>query len=104
MSRYPGTWFTTQSPALLAIHATDDEVNPFESSRTLYDEAAGPAMLVAVNGGSHLGPFTTDGEEPEVAALAGAFLRAHLAGDTSAAGQLESLANANDDLSLVAER
>jgi fermentation-respiration switch protein FrsA (DUF1100 family) len=101
-ARYDGSWFTTQSPPLLAIHGTDDEVNPFASSTTLYDGATGPAMLVAVQGGSHLGPFTTDADEPDVATLVADFLRAHLEGDPTAAGRLVADANVDGELSLVA--
>ncbi len=89
-ARYDGTWFTTQSPPLLAIHGTDDEVNPIASSQQLFDDATGPKMLVTVDGGSHLGPFTTDPAEPAVAALAADFLRAHLEGDLAAASRVSS--------------
>jgi fermentation-respiration switch protein FrsA (DUF1100 family) len=97
---YDGTWFTTQSPALLAIHGVDDEVNPFSSSQALYDGATGPRMLVAVEGGSHLGPFTNDPSEPAVATLAVDFLRAHLTGDASAADRLNADADVPGVLTL----
>jgi fermentation-respiration switch protein FrsA (DUF1100 family) len=101
-ARYDGTWFTTQSPPLLAVHGTADEVNPFDSSTTLYDGATGPAMLVAVQGGSHLGPFTTDDDEPAVAALAADFLLAHLEGDAAASARLATDVGGGGALSLVA--
>jgi fermentation-respiration switch protein FrsA (DUF1100 family) len=101
-ARYDGTWFTTQSPPLLAIHGTADEVNPLESSEQLYDDAAGSKMLVTVDGGSHLGPFTTDPVEPTVGRLVGDFLRAHLDDDPSASGRLGSDANVAGDLTLIA--
>jgi fermentation-respiration switch protein FrsA (DUF1100 family) len=102
-ARYDGSWFTTASPPLLAIHGTADEVNSFESSTTLFDDATGPKMLVGVDGGSHLGPFTTDPVEPEVATLAAEFLRDHLEGDTVAAGRLDTDANVDGELTLVAQ-
>ena len=100
---YGGSWFSTTSPALLAVHGTDDAVNPYESSQSLFDQATGPKMLVAVNGGSHLGPFTTDAVEPEVAAVIAAFLRAHLEADPTAAAQIDALANATGSLTVRGE-
>lgn len=101
-AQYGGSWFTTASPPLLLIHGTADEVNPFASSSALFDEATGPKMLVAQVGGSHLGPFTTDTVEPEIAALAADFLRAHLERDAAAAGRLGADANIDGELTLVA--
>ncbi len=57
---YPGSWFTRQSPPLLAIHGDADEVNPYWASEQLFADARGARRLVTVLGGSHLGPFTTD--------------------------------------------
>ena len=96
---FSGSWFTGETtPALLAIHGTADEVNPYASSESLYDEAAGSKMLVAVDGGSHVGPFTGsingDASVHDVAALIAGFLHAYLEGDAAAAGQLPTLANA----------
>ena len=101
-ARYDGTWFTTQSPALLAIHGTADEVNPIGSSEQLYDDATGSKMLVTVQGGSHLGPFTTDAVEPTVAALVDDFLHAHLDGDAAAAARLPADSNVPGALDLAA--
>ena len=101
-ARYDGLWFTTQSPPLLAVHGTDDEVNPLESSEQLFDDATGSKMLVTVDGGSHLGPFTTDPGEPAVGALVGDFLRAHLSGDAAAAQRLGNDADVAGVLSLAA--
>jgi pimeloyl-ACP methyl ester carboxylesterase len=101
-ARYGGSWFTTQSPPLLAIHGTDDEVNPIASSEQLFDDATGSRMLVTVDGGSHLGPFTTDPEEPTVATLVGDFLRVHLDDDAAAYERLPSDANIAGELTLAA--
>jgi fermentation-respiration switch protein FrsA (DUF1100 family) len=92
---FSGSWFTGAStPALLALHGTADEVNPYASSEALYDEATGAKMLVAIDGGSHTGPFMSDSSESDVGALIAAFLHAYLEGDAAAAGQLPELANA----------
>ena len=101
-ARYDGTWFTTQSPALLAIHGTADEVNPLGSSEQLYADATGTKMLVTVDGGSHLGPFTTDAVEPVVGTLVADFLHAHLQGDAAAASRLPDDANVAGALTLAA--
>ena len=92
---FSGSWFTGETtPALLVLHGTADEVNPYASSQSMYDEATGAKMLVAVDGGSHSGPFTTDESVHDVAALVAGFLHAYLEGDAAAAGQLPELANA----------
>jgi fermentation-respiration switch protein FrsA (DUF1100 family) len=91
---FSGSWFTGDNPpALLAIHGTDDDVNPYASSQSLYDDATGARWLVSVNGGSHSGPFTTDPSVLDVGALIAGFLHAYLEGDAPAAAQLPALAN-----------
>src|SRR5262245_44002214 len=91
---FSGSWFSGESePALLVIHGTADEVNPYASSRSLFDEATGAKFLVSVNGGSHAGPFTTDSSVIDVGALIAGFLHAYLEGDATAAAQLPTLAN-----------
>jgi alpha-beta hydrolase superfamily lysophospholipase len=100
-ARYGGTWFSTQSPPLLAVHGTDDAVNPLSSSEQLFADATGSKMLVTVDGGSHLGPFTTDATEPAVGALVADFLRAHLDTDFGAAQRLSGDASVPGELSLA---
>jgi fermentation-respiration switch protein FrsA (DUF1100 family) len=85
---FPGGWFGhADPPALLAIHGTADDVNPFGASTTLYDAATGAKALVAVDGGGHLAPFTTDDVRAVIATAIADFLRAHLPGDGGAAGR-----------------
>jgi pimeloyl-ACP methyl ester carboxylesterase len=91
---YPGPWFTTQSPPLLAVHGDADEVNPYAASQQLFDDATGPKYLVTVLGGSHLGPFTTDPVEPAVSTLVADFLHAGLQGDSAAAARIAGDADA----------
>ena len=76
---YGGSWFTTASPPLLAIHGDADEVNPYWSSEQLFADATGPRWLVTVRGGGHVGPYTNGWVEPAVAALIADFLHAHAA-------------------------
>jgi pimeloyl-ACP methyl ester carboxylesterase len=87
---FPGDWFTTSSPPLLAIHGDADEVNPFGASEAIFDGATGPKWLVKVLGGSHLGPFTTDPSEASVSVLVADFLHAQLEGDAGAASRIDS--------------
>ena len=70
---FPGDWFTTASPPLLAIHGDADEVNPFGASAAIFDGATASKWLVKVSGGSHLGPFTTDPSVDSVSALVADF-------------------------------
>jgi fermentation-respiration switch protein FrsA (DUF1100 family) len=100
-ARYDGTWFTTQSPPLLAVHGTDDEINPLSSSEQLFADATGSKLLVTVDGGSHLGPFTSDEVEPAVGALVADFLRSHLAADAAAAQRLGGDAAVPGELTLA---
>ena len=99
---FPGDWFTTASPPLLAVHGDSDEVNPFGASQTIFDGATGPKWLVKVVGGSHLGPFTTDSSVDSVSVLVADFLRAELQGDPAAAPRVDSDANTGS-LALVAQ-
>ena len=96
---FSGSWFTGEStPALLVLHGTADEVNPFAASQSLFDRATGAKWFVAVDGGSHTGPFTGpidgDASVSEVGALIAGFLDAYLEGDAVAAAQLPALADA----------
>jgi hypothetical protein len=95
---FSGSWFTSErTPALLVLHGTADEVNPFAVSQSLFDQATGAKWFVAVDGGSHSGPFTnpSDGDATvtEVGALIAGFLDAYLEGDAVAAAQLSALAD-----------
>jgi hypothetical protein len=99
---FPGDWFTTASPPLLAIHGDADEVNPFGASESIFDGATGSKWLVKVLGGSHLGPFTTDPSVDSVSALVADFLHAELQGDTAAASRIDTDANSSP-LALVAQ-
>ena len=100
-ARFGGSWFPPGSPPLLAIHGTDDQVNSFASSQQAFADAPVPKYLVAVTGGSHLGPFTTDPVRQSVSVLVSDFLRAELARDAQAASRIPGDAS-SDSLQLVA--
>jgi pimeloyl-ACP methyl ester carboxylesterase len=84
---FPDSWFTS-TPPLLAVHGTADEVNSFDNSAQLVQDDPGTKYLVAVPGGSHLGPFTTDPSEPAVATVIADFLHAALQADPTATAAL----------------
>jgi pimeloyl-ACP methyl ester carboxylesterase len=100
---YPGTWFTGESPPLLAVHGDADEVNPWWSSELMVDLTTGPGVLVTVRGGDHTTPYTTGAVEPAVGALAADFLRAYLVRDAAARTRIGADATA-DRLTLTTAR
>jgi len=96
-----GQWGVAGSPPMLFVQGTADDINPWSFSQRLYDDAASPRTIVAIDGAGHLEPYTTGAQRPTIAALVAGFLRAHLAGDATAASQVPALADAGD-LRLVA--
>lgn len=74
-------------PALLAMTGTADEVNPVAHTRALYQDAPTPAWLVTIDGGDHLGTFTTDPDLPRIAAMIADFASAVAGGDAAARGR-----------------
>ena len=73
---------------------------PWSLSQRLYDDAAAPKWLVAIDGADHLTPYTTGPQRGAVVALVAEFLRARLQ-DPSRVGRAQDAAN-RDGLSLVA--
>jgi Chlorophyllase enzyme len=65
------------SPALLAATGTDDEINPVANTVSLWLHVPRPAWLLTVEGGTHLGTFTTDPDRTRVDAIIAAFILAH---------------------------
>ena len=64
-------------PTLLAVTGTADEINPISHTETLWLHVPTPAWLLTVQGGTHLGTFTTDPDRPRVDAVIAAFVLAH---------------------------
>ncbi len=71
-------------PALLAMTGTADEVNPIAHTQALYQGAPVPAWLVTIDGGDHLGTFTTDPDLPRIGAMIADFIFTVADGDTAA--------------------
>ncbi len=79
-------------PALLAITGTADEVNPVAHTQALYQHAPSPAWLVTIDGGSHLGTFTTDPDLARIATTIADFAFAVADGDPAARARLGAAA------------
>jgi hypothetical protein len=77
------------SPALLAATGTDDEVNPVRNTEKLWLHVSRPAWFLTVQGGTHLGTFTTDRDLARIDALIAAFVIAHTV-DPSAATRMSA--------------
>jgi alpha-beta hydrolase superfamily lysophospholipase len=65
------------SPVLLAATGTADEINPVGNTEKLWLHVPRPAWLLTVQGGTHLGTFTTDRDLTRIDALIAAFVLAH---------------------------
>ena len=61
-------------PVLLAMTGTADEINPLAHTLALYRHVPKPAWLVTVDGGSHLGTFTTDPDLARIDAIIADFV------------------------------
>lgn len=63
------------SPLLLAITGTADETNPQRNTEQLWNHVRSPAWLLTVDGGTHLGTFTTDPDRERVSMVIAAFIQ-----------------------------
>jgi len=92
-SQFRGSWFGHHSPALLIVHGDADTVNPLPSGQLLYAGSTGPAFLVTVTGGTHLGPFTAEPVRSLVGRVVVDFLDAEAGGDATAGPRLQADGN-----------
>jgi hypothetical protein len=81
-------------PPLLAVTGTADEINPIAHTLALWQHVPAPAWLLTVDGGSHLGTFTTDPDRKLVDAVIVDFVLAEVEHDTTATIRLSSDAHA----------
>ena len=63
------------SPLLLAVTGTADEINPEHNTTQLWNHVRPPAWLLTVDGGTHLGTFTTDTDRLRVSTIIAAFIQ-----------------------------
>ena len=85
---------------MLLVQGTADTINPWSLTQHLYDDAAPPKWIVAIEGADHLTPYTTGPQRGAIVALVAEFLRARLQ-DPSRVTSAQDAAN-RDGLSLVA--
>ncbi len=90
---FDGQWFPPGTPPVLFIHATDDEVNPYGASTSMFAQAQAPKYLMTIEGGSHLEVYVDPPWEQHVAATMVAFFDLYLKGDQSAAERLTVAGN-----------
>jgi dienelactone hydrolase len=95
-----GTWAVPGSAPMLLVQGTADTINPWSLTQRLYDDAAAPKWLVAIDGADHLAPYTTGPQRGVIVALVADFLRARLQ-DPSVMARVVDDAN-RDGLTLVA--
>jgi pimeloyl-ACP methyl ester carboxylesterase len=81
-----------RAPALLAVTGTADEINPLAHTMALYEHVPGPAWLVTIDAGSHLGTFTTDPDLAHISAIVADFTKMVSGRDASARAQLTQAA------------
>ena len=77
---------------MLLVQGTADTINPWSLSQRLYDDAAAPKWLVAIDGADHLTPYTAGPQRGAIVALVAEFLRARLAGPVAAVERARTLA------------
>jgi dienelactone hydrolase len=94
---FPGNWSVPRPPPLLAVHGTDDLLNPPSSTDALVGvlPASVPRYLVRVQGGDHIGPYMGETTTPGLDSVIADFLDVHLQqrGELAALNQLRSDAN-----------
>jgi dienelactone hydrolase len=87
---FPGAYFASDSPPLLAIHATADQTNPYSASVNLFNAVPTgiPRFLLTIEGGSHLGPYMYDTAMPEVGQVIVDFLDGYFLGGANGRARL----------------
>jgi len=68
--------------------ATDDDVNPYSASTSMFSQAQSPKYLFTIDGGSHLEVYVDPPWEDHVATAMVAFFDLYLKGDPAAADRL----------------
>jgi alpha-beta hydrolase superfamily lysophospholipase len=97
---FDGQWFPPGTPPVMFVHATADEINPYQASVSMFEQAQAPKYLLTIEGGSHLEVFIDPPWEPPIAQSLDAFYDLYLKHDTNAHAQLHTVANQPGLLSL----
>jgi predicted dienelactone hydrolase len=85
---FDGQWFPPGTPPVMFVHATEDEVNPYGASTSMFAQAQSPKYLFTIDGGSHLEVYVDPPWEDHVAVAMVAFFDLYLKGDPAAADRL----------------
>jgi len=93
-------WFPPDTSPVLAVHGTNDSINPYPNGQFLFGQAASGSALLTVNGGDHQGIFTTAPAVPTIARVAVGFLDQTLRGDVGGRARM-SADGAADGFSIV---
>ena len=97
---FEGQWFPPGTPPVMFVHATADEINPYQASVSMFEQAQSPKYLLTIEGGSHLEVFVDPPWEPPIAQSMVAFYDLYLKHDPNAHSQLRAVANQPGLLSL----
>ncbi len=89
-STFGGRWFGAGAPPLLVIQASADELNPFSAGVELVQTDPHVAMLVAVDGVTHLGAVTDPAAVGPVGRLVADTFAASLRSDAGAQQRVSS--------------
>jgi predicted dienelactone hydrolase len=97
---FEGQWFPPGTPPVMFVHATADEINPYQASVSMFEQAQSPKYLLTIDGGSHLEVFIDPPWEPPIAQSMVAFYDLYLKHDPNAHTQLLTGGNQPGLLSL----
>jgi alpha-beta hydrolase superfamily lysophospholipase len=90
---FEGQWFPPGTPPVMFVHATADEINPYQASVGMFEQAQTPKYLLTIEGGSHLEVFIDPPWEPPIAQSLVAFYDLYLKHDPNAHTRLHTVAN-----------
>jgi predicted dienelactone hydrolase len=97
---FEGQWFPPGTPPVMFVHATADEINPYQASVSMFEQAQSPKYLLTIDGGSHLEVFIDPPWEPPIAQSMVAFYDLYLKHHPNAHTELQTVANQPGLLSL----
>jgi dienelactone hydrolase len=90
---FPGPFFTTDAPPLLAVHARDDTTNLYRASVDLFQSvpAGRPRFLLSIDRGSHIDPYMFGSGRIDVGDAVAAFLDLTIRHDGGATDRLRAI-------------
>ncbi len=83
-------WFPPQTSPVLAVHGTNDRINPYPNGQYLFGQSSPGSALLTVNGGDHQNIFTNGAAVPTIARVTVAFLDQTLRSDGAARNKMNS--------------